>query len=176
MRTVSGKRWQILLGSCLLLLALVLASCGASTGTGTSTGGNGAVGATAGVGSSPTPVKGYGTGYGCPSDAVVTSTSPAARIIQLKDTNTVITVSNGATIEVQLPFGQKWLGPTSKQGPLVEQQPAGYASKNVNACVWRFVAKATGTAQLEFNGMALCQHSKACPMYIMAVPFTIKVQ
>jgi hypothetical protein len=174
MRTVSAIKWQSLLGCGLvmLVLAFALAACGAGSSSG-----GGSVGSQPGASSSPTPVKGYGTGYGCPSDDVITTTPPAAtRVLLPKDASSTITVSNGAIIEIHLPFGQKWQGPINTQSVLQEQQPAGYAAKDVSACVWRFVANSTGTTHLDFDGSAICPTGKACPMYIMSLPFTIKVQ
>ncbi len=68
-----------------LILAFVLASCSA-----------GGSGGTSGSGSNPAPapttVKGYGTAYGCPSDAVVT-TAPAAPNVTVHITQSHSTVT-----------------------------------------------------------------------------------
>jgi hypothetical protein len=180
MRTVYTRQRQALVSMSLLtflVLAFVLAACGASSG-GSSTGGPGGTGA---AGSSPTtaptPVKGYGTANGCPSDMVVgTEPAKANVLIRPSDTNTTIPAHTGDVIEVRLPFGQKWAGPNASQGILELQSPAGYAWKADKVCIWRFVAKGTGSAQLSFTGRALCKPGQMCPMYIMEVPFKINVQ
>jgi hypothetical protein len=125
----------------------------------------------------PTTVSGYGTAYGCPSNAVVASTSTTANVIvKLSQTNVPITAHTGDVIEIQLPFGHKWSGPTTSQGQLELQTPSGYAAKANSVCVWRFVAKGAGTTALNFTGQALCKPGELCPQYIMDVPFTIDVK
>ncbi len=148
-----------------VMLALVLTACG--------TNGSASSGST---GSTPTTVKGYGTAYGCPSDAVVTSTQAANVTLQPSQANTTINAHTGDVIEVRLPFGSKWTGPQTSQGNLELQTPSGYAMKGQNVCVWRFVAKSAGTAQLTFQKQALCQPGQLCPQYIMNVPFIIQIQ
>ncbi len=156
------------------ILAFLFAACGASsTGTGTSTG--------AGSASSPTPaptsVKGYGTVYGCPSDAVVTPPAGQPNVtIKLTDTNTIVNAHTGDVIEVHLPFGQQWSGPASTPGILQLQTPSGYALKTAKVCVWRFIAQGTGTAKIAFSAKAICKSGQLCPQYVMAVPFTIDVK
>src|SRR5438105_3964815 len=74
---VDGCRTQrksnLLIASCITLLAFMLAACGTNTGAGT--------------GSAPPPaptiVQGYGTSNGCPSDIVV-NTVPAAPNVTVK--------------------------------------------------------------------------------------------
>jgi len=100
----------------------------------------------------------------------------ASVIVKPTQMNQTISAHNGDIIEIQLPFGHKWTGPTTSQGILQIQGPAGYASKSANACVWRFVVKGTGTAQLVFHSQALCQAGQVCPMYITAMPFDFNVK
>ena len=147
-----------------IALMFVLAACGAST-TGTS-------------GSAPTAtVSGYGSAYGCPSDAVVTTPSSSANItIQPSQANSTVLAHTGDIIEIRLPFNSKWSGPTTSQGILELQTPSGYASKTNSACIWRFVAMGTGTIELNYTRQALCKPGELCPQYIMNVPFTITVK
>ena len=152
-----------------ILLLVVLAACGSNTSSGGSSTGSA-------PSSSPTSVNGYGTAYGCPSNAVVTTTNAANVTIQRSQANSTITAHNGDTIEILLPFGQKWSGPAVSQGQLELQSPAGYAAKSNNACVWRFVAKGTGTTNLMFHAQAICKPNEMCPQYILSVPFTITIQ
>lgn len=158
----------------LFLLAFLFAGCGK-----TSTGGSSTVGSspTAISTSAPTPVKGYGSVNGCPSNIVVTTKPTNANVIlQPSDINTTIIAHNGDVIEVRLPFGHKWAGPLVSQGILQLQSPAGYAWKTNNACIWRFVAQGTGSAQLNFSGRPLCKPKQMCPLFIMAIPFKITVK
>src|SRR6185437_10791520 len=97
-------------------------------------------------------------------------------IVKPTQINQTISAHNGDIIEVQLPFGHKWTGPTTSQGILQLQSPAGYASKSSNACIWRFQVKGTGMVQLMFHSQALCQSGQACPMYITAMPFDFNVK
>lgn len=157
----------------LLLLTFALAACG---NNGITSSGSPAVPSPA-----PSPTDTHSqpnTSTGCPNSAAIT-TQPAAANVVLKSTsvNNTTTVKKGDTIEVDLPFGHNWSGPTnSAQGPLAMQDPSGYASPANQVCVWRFVANSTGTTQLLFTGRPICAKNTLCPMYIMAVAFPIEVQ
>ena len=151
----------------LVAIALFLTACGTNSGS------------PAGSGSTPQPttVPGYGTSNGCPSDVVVTAPQTAANVtVKFNQVNSTVTAHNGDVIEIDLPFGRTWGGPTVSQGVLELQPPAGYASKTTNMCIWRFTAKGVGSTQLNFTARALCKKGQLCPMYIMAVPFTVVVK
>jgi hypothetical protein len=164
---------SIFLALMLLTLAGIVAACGSNAGSGTTTGGTGS----SPVNPSPTAVKGYGTAQGCPSDMVV-STAPSAAnvVVQSSQKNATITAHVGDVVEIRLPFGQRWTGPTVSQGNLTIQQPSGYAWKTDKVCVWRFTAKAVGTTSLDFHQQALCKPGQLCPMYIAEFPFVINVK
>ncbi len=156
----------------LVLLAFLLAACGVAS---TSTGGSGTIGSAPTT--APVTVKGYGSANGCPSDMVVAGASSKANVtLQPSNANTTAIAHNGDVIEVRLPFGHRWNGPTISQGILHLQAPAGYALKTNSVCVWRFVAQGTGSVNLSFTGQPLCKKGQMCPMYIMAVPFKIDVK
>jgi len=151
-----------LLVSLAALLTFMLAACG---GTGS------------GISSTPTPiptsVQGYGTVHGCPSDAVVTSAPSAANVtITLSDANAAVTAHVGEVLEIQLPFGLRWTGPTISGGGLRVHTPAGYASTALGMCIWSFNTLSAGTTHLTFFAMAICQNGQFCPQYILALPFT----
>lgn len=155
----------------LLMLTCIVAACGSNAGSGTSTGGSSP------ANPSPTAVKGYGTSQGCPSDMVVGTAPPTANVIvKSNQTNASISAHVGDVVEIRLPFGQKWSGPTTSEGGLEIQQPSGYAQKTDNVCVWRFTAKSAGTTSLEFHQQALCKSGQLCPMYIAEFPFVIIVK
>jgi hypothetical protein len=152
----------------MLILAFLFAACGASS---TSTG----------SASSPTPapttVKGYGTAYGCPSDAVVTPPAGQPNVtIKMTDSNTTINAHSGDVIEVHLPFGERWSGPTEASSILQLQTPSGYAFKAGKVCVWRFIARDSGVAKISFSARAICKKGELCPQYVLLVPFTIDVK
>ncbi len=164
---IAGHKALLFIVSLVALLPLVLAACG-------STGGPGA-------GSTPTPspttVQGYGTAHGCPSDAVVTPAPPTANVtVKMTDANTTVTAHVGDVIEIQLPFGLRWTGPTTLGGALQLQTPAGYASTAIGMCIWRFSASSAGTTHLTFFARAICQKDQYCPQFILAIPFTIVVK
>jgi hypothetical protein len=118
------------------------------------------------------------TSTGCPNSTVI-STQPTTANIVLKssDANKTTTVKKGDTIEVDLPFGHNWSGPTNNtQGPLSMQNPSGYAATASQVCIWRFVASNTGTTEILFTGRPICEKNKLCPAFIMAVSFPIAVQ
>jgi hypothetical protein len=148
------------------LLTFALVACG-GTGSGT------------GFTPTPTPttVQGYGTAHGCPSDAVVTPAPPVANVtIKLSDANADVTVHVGDVLEIQLPFGLRWTGPTISGGGLHIQTPAGYAATALGMCIWRFNAAGAGTTHLTFFARAICQKNQYCPQYVLALPFTIVVK
>jgi hypothetical protein len=154
-----------------LVLLLLLAACG-SAGTGsTKTGGNTA--------SSPTPMptQTYSAANGCPSDMVMTSDNSKPNVtVKPTDTKGTIVMHNGQTLEVRLPFGHQWSGPTISQGTLQLQGDGGYALKSDKVCVWKYIAKGTGTTTLDFSSRALCKPGQFCPMFVMKLPFKIEVQ
>src|SRR5215469_14566995 len=138
------------------IFALILAACG-TRGSDTRPG----------LHPSPIPtsgtVAGYGTAHGCPSDVVVSSAPKAADVtVQPHQGATPITTHQGEVIEVQMPFGLVWEGPTTSQRPLQLQSPYGYAWKPDSACIWRFLAQGTGTVELLFSGMAICPKDLHC--------------
>lgn len=154
-----------------MTLAIILAACGTNAG-GSGTGGSGATPT-----STSTTVKGYGTSVGCPSDVVV-NPEPAAPnvIITRKQAYETVTVQAGQVVEVHLPFGLAWDGPTTSQGPLELQTPSGYALKDKHVCAWRFVAHSAGMAKLSFSARAICKPNVVCPLFIFEVNFTVDVR
>jgi hypothetical protein len=80
----------------------------------------------------------------------------------------------GDTIEVDLPFGEAWIGPIHPAGALLMQTPAGYAWGKT--CIWRFLARSTGKAQLTFIGHALCKKAVLCFLSVNEAAFTVVVK
>ena len=157
-------RW-FLIGSLITILAFMLAACGANSGSTTTTG------------ASPSnPTTTAASANGCPSGTVSTAPTPANVLLKASNSNTTITARVGDVIEVDLPFGQTWTGPTASQGELQLQTPAGFALTTSKMCVWRFTAQAAGTTQLNFYGKALCKAGELCPQYIMSLPYTIVIK
>lgn len=164
---IDGRRSIWLIISLATALVFVLTACGANAGSGTTS-----------TGSTPPPTSTGGVNpHGCPSNAVI-STAPTAANVVLKPSNSSKTVNahQGDVIEIRLPFGQLWNGPTTSQGVLQLETPAGYAWTATNSCVWRFTAQGTGITQLNFFGKAMCKKGQMCPQYIMSLPFTINVK
>jgi hypothetical protein len=171
MMVTHGLRQKMVLLSMFFVVSVgfFVTACGASS---SSTGGPSTP--------SPTPtlaiVPGSGSAYGCPSDVVV-STAPAASDITLQpqQSATTINVKKGAVLEVQMPFGVAWQGPTTSQSVLQLQEPAGYAWKASNSCIWRFVAEQAGTVTLHFFGRAICKKTHLCVPSVEATAFTVQV-
>ena len=171
MRTVQIDRrkslWLII--SLATVLTFLLTACGTNSGSGSSS---------TSTGTTPVPTATSALNpHGCPSNAVV-GTSPAQANIVLKpsNSNTAVDAHQGDVIEVQLPFGQLWNGPTTSQGVLQLQTPYGFASQTANSCIWRFTAQGAGTTQLNFFGRAICKKGQMCPQYVVSMPFTIHVK
>ena len=157
-----------------LLLVFVLSACGTNT---TTTGATPSPTATA-TAPTATATRSQAIGDGCPNTTVVATPPPTANIVLTNaNSGTTISAKKGDTIEVNLPFGHSWQGPTDfSPNLLTVQGPAGYAFPTAKACVWRFLAASTGTAHLTFAGRPICKQGQACPMYIMAIPFTVDIQ
>ena len=164
------RRSFLFLVPLVLVLAFVLAACGSNGGTSTG------AGPTSTPTSRPTTVR-VATSEGCPNNAVVNPPQNKPNVtVQLKNSNSTINAHNGDLIEVRLPFGQQWSGPTTSQGELQLQTPAGYALNSDKVCIWRFIAQSSGTTQLTFSAKAICEKGQLCPQYILNVPFTIDVK
>lgn len=155
------------LGSLLVLLVFVLAACGSNTGGGTNTGSGSTTGTT------PTASA---NAYGCPGTVMTTTPAPANIVLKPSNSNATVTAHVGDVVEIELPFGQAWTGPTTSQGELQLQGTAGAAVTSSKMCIWRFTAQSTGTTQVEFYGRAICQKGQMCPAYITRIPYTIVVQ
>jgi hypothetical protein len=173
MRTLHLLKRRSLLPAVSLVIALtfILVACGATPGSGSGSGS---------TGSSPLPTattgSTNGTSDGCPSNTAVSSKPTPNVTVNLKNMNSTVTAHVADIVEIDLPFGHMWNGPTSSQGTLTLQQPAGFAWSTNKVCVWRFTAQNTGTTQLTFTGRPICNKGQACPQYIMQVPFTIDVK
>jgi hypothetical protein len=171
MRMVQMSRrnslWLIL--SLATALAFILTACGTNTSSGSSS---------TSTGTTPAPIATRTpNSYGCPSNAVVNTASPAANVVlKTSNSNTMVTAHQGDVIEIQLPFGQLWNGPTTSQGALQLQTPYGYVSQTANSCIWRFTVQGAGTTQLSFFGRAMCKKGQMCPQYVVSVPFSIQVK
>ena len=157
-----------------LILVFVLSACGANGGTTTGSGSTTTTTPT----TAPTTVTGTtGTTTGCPSNAVVNPPQATPNVtIKLSNSNGTIAAHDGDLIEVRLPFGQQWSEPVASGNILQLQTPSGYALNTAKVCIWHFIAKSTGTAQLSFSAKAICKPGQMCPLYIMRVPFAIDVK
>jgi hypothetical protein len=165
-----GRRnslWLIL--SLATALAFILTACGANSSSGSSS---------TSTGTTPAPIAtSTPNTYGCPSNTVINTASPPANVVlKTSNSNTMVTAHQGDVIEIQLPFGQLWNGPTASQGALQLQTPYGYPSQTVSSCIWRFTAQGSGTTQLNFYGRAICKKGQLCPQYVISVPFSIHVK
>lgn len=165
-----GRRnslWLIL--SLATALAFILTACGANSSSGSGT---------TSTGTTPAPIATSSpNSYGCPSNTVINTASPPANVVlKTSNSNTMVTAHQGDVIEIHLPFGQLWNGPTASQGALQLQTPYGYPSQTASSCIWRFTAQGTGTTQLNFYGRAICKKGQLCPQYVMSIPFSIHVK
>jgi hypothetical protein len=169
MRSVQSvqRRTCFALGSLLVLLVFVLAACGYNAGGSTNTGSSSTTAVT------PTTSA---SAYGCPGAVMTTAPSPAQIVLKPSDSNTTVTAHVGDVVEIDLPFGQAWTGPTASQGELQLQGSGGNAVTASKMCVWRFTAQGTGTTQVAFYGRAICEKGQMCPQYITRIPYTIVIK
>nr|BBH94496.1 hypothetical protein KTA_26950 [Thermogemmatispora argillosa] len=171
------RSWWLVIVPALVALLVGLGACG----TNAATSGGASQSTPTPIKSAATPtattVKGYGTSHGCPSDAVVAETLPEQAVIVRNTQNgQTITVHRGTLVVFELPFGQRWETPAGSQGVLELQQPAGYASQQAHACIWRYVAQGSGQSEVVFIARPLCQPHQLCPQYIMRFSFTVAVE
>ena len=155
-----------------LLFFQVLTACGSNASKPTSTN------VPASHTSTPRLTSGSGTSgtkTGCPNHDNVT-TPPGSPTLLLKPSATrqSYLAHLGDTIEVDLPIGIAWAGPMNATGGLQMQTPAGYAWKT--ECIWRFVARSTGTVKLAFDGSALCKKAVPCLLSEIYEEFMVVVQ
>jgi len=123
----------------------------------------------------PTMIGTPGEGTGCPSHVIVTTPPPPPSLLLTPSASKPLYVAHiGDTIEVDLPFGEAWTGPIHPAGALLMQTPAGYAWGKT--CIWRFLARSTGNAQLTFIGHALCKKAAPCLLSVNEADFTIVVK
>lgn len=166
----AGRLVLVPAGVLILLLIFLLTACGTQSTIGAPAGGK-----TATATLSPTPSQ--ASANGCPSTIVVTARpAPAGIVLTNKNSGSTITVSRGETIEVDLPVDHAWSGPANLlPGLLSMQTPAGYTSPALGACVWRFMTTGTGTVHLSFVGRPICEQGQVCPLYVLAVIFTLDI-
>jgi hypothetical protein len=123
----------------------------------------------------PVVANSYGTAHGCPSNSVGRKSLVPAVTVTPQQANSTIVAHTGNLIEFQFPFGRRWNGPTTSPANLTLLQPAGYADRAAQVCVWHFVALGGGVAHLDFSGGPLCKAGQPCPYFAMLYPFTINV-
>lgn len=164
-----GQRRSLLsIGGLLLMFVFVLAACGTNT----------TVGSGSQTGKTPTPTATHqASAGGCPGNSTSDTTqTPANVVLTNKDTGKTVNISKGQIVEVRLEQGLNWSGPAKLDSSVLELQgTAGSVSASDHTCVWRFLAVGAGKTQLSFTGRPICKKGQMCPMYIMAVPFTIEV-
>lgn len=172
---VSSWKFLIPAFSLVILLSLTIAACGNNQGT---TVGSPGSALTPGVTPTATTATRTSTLSGCPDKTQVTTSPPAAALVLKNPNNTQpADVNKGGTVEIDLPFGSLWSGPTGASANLLTaQQPFGYASTQSKSCIWRFTATNTGTATLTFTGRPICVAGEACPQYVRAVSFLIAIK
>ena len=182
MHKMCGKqpRLVVALAPLMVLCLFILAGCGYSNSNqGSTTTGNG--GASTGkpvatATTAPPQSTAGGNAQGCPDNTVYTTDPVKANVSVIPaSANETIQAHVGDVVEIRLPFGKRWTGPTSSQGNLTLQQPAGYGVKSDNTCVWRFTAHSAGTTSLQFISRALCKPHQMCPMYIAVLPVKVAV-
>lgn len=166
--SVRRSAWFVF-GSLLVLLVFVLAACGYNSGGSTNTGSG------SGSTTAATPTASANV-YGCPGTVMTTAPAPAKIVLKPSDSNATVTAHVGDVVQIELPFGQAWTGPTTSQGELQLQGTAGSAVTASKVCIWRFTAQSTGTTQVEFYGRAICQKGQMCPAYITRIPYTIVIK
>ncbi|MGH2485445.1 MAG: hypothetical protein ACRDHE_05470, partial [Ktedonobacterales bacterium] len=147
----------------------------AATATSGNTGGTGGTGGTGAIPSD----TGVATANGCPAQpppSATTSPSPDVVVTQSSGLDQQITLKQGQTVEIRLNPALRWsLTMTASSQLLAPTQPNGWYNTAENACVWRFIASATGSTTLAFSGMAICQGGAICPHVAFEQDYAVTV-
>ncbi len=172
-------------GLCVLGLALWLAGCGTSSLTGGS-----AAEATQTAHSAPLPTADEtSTAQATQSPASggsATSCSPGGQqtanvgnptyVLTAATSGRTVTAHVGDTIQVRLPSSSRWsLQAAPSSAVLAAVAPSAMYVPSLNACVWTFQAKASGSATLNYGGAPICKPGQACAAYRIAMDFSVKV-
>jgi hypothetical protein len=166
---IKCRRFFLPAGMLVLVLFFLLVACGTNTTTGSPAGGGT-------VSSTPSPTRSQVSTNGCPGKVVTARPVSTNAVLTNKNSGGTIRVTRGETVEVDLPFGHAWSGPEPlSPGLLTMQPPAGYESPARGACVWRFITIGVGTAHLSFVGRPICGQGQVCPLYVLAVFFTLAI-
>ncbi|HKV83899.1 MAG TPA: protease inhibitor I42 family protein [Ktedonobacterales bacterium] len=149
------------------------ASATASAATATSSGD----GSTGGTGAMPSDTNSV-TVNGCPAHQPAAATARPADVVasQSSGLDQQVTLKQGQTLEIRLNPTLRWtltMGAASRL--LTPAQPNGWYGAAVNACVWRFTASASGSADLAFSGLAICQGGSICPHGALAQDYAVTV-
>ena len=116
---------------------------------------------------------------GCPvKQAPSNATAPTDAVV-VKQSATMeqhVSASQGQALVVQLRPELRWtLNIQDPNHTLAPSQPNGWYDAGLNACVWRFVVVARGTATLTFGGAAICQGGTICPHIALEQDVTVSV-
>jgi hypothetical protein len=164
MRANVRVRWRALLVVASLACLTLLAACGGS--------------ATAGGTPTQTPAS---ASNGCPSQLIPVDSPrpPDVVLTQQSDPGSnvkTVTVTKGQVIEIRLPASFTWhLSQGEPSSVLEVAAPAGWYNSALRACIWRFDAASSGTAQLDFAGGPVCDPGKACPAIAVIAQYKITV-
>ena len=144
-----------------LSLALAVAACGAAGA------GRGSVGGSGSTGGSTS-----GTAPACGGSWTSGPVTPTVTL-RNADANRVVSAPVGAIVELRLEGLHTWSGPTTApRGALTRVGAQGVLQHG--ACVWDFQVARRGDATIMITEGALCPPNAMCPMYAVALTFTIR--
>ena len=88
-----------------------------------------------------------------------------------------IALTQGQRLEIRLDPSTQWsLTSADPAHVLQSSAPVGWFDATSNACVWRFVAVSSGSAQLTFSGLVLCGPANAhCVAAMERATFAVTV-
>jgi hypothetical protein len=104
-----------------------------------------------------------------------TTTAPAPVALGVADDHRTVQVARGTAVSVDLRSqGQRWSEPQSTDQRVLTRT-SGAEDAQTGEATAMFTAAATGSAQLQATGGALCPPDQPCPMYAVQWSVTIEV-
>jgi hypothetical protein len=125
----------------------------------------------------PTPAEAKGV-KPCPGGVgSVTQAGAPALVLRPWGGALMGNVHPGALVQVQLPVLRAMVWSYDGTAPSwALLQPAGYEDVQRQVCVWNFRAAVVGTLTLKFTGTGICNAEGLCPVPVIPVTFTVRIQ
>jgi hypothetical protein len=90
----------------------------------------------------------------------------------------MIALTQGQRIEIRLQPMYRWqlTASDSSHALAASSNPEGWYDDSLKACIWRFTAAATGSAQLSYSGPIVCPPLELCPSDEQSLTYDVTVR